>query len=313
MALWKTVAAGLTGLSLFTVVSPGMRTWAGVMVAKGAGREVACDWGSLVQFPWKTESFLAKKRDVQGRLRVVARDEKLGLVQVEAPSRKFWVRSRGQHMDGQELVGLLLAEREFNVETVTAARVRRGDVVVDVGAHIGVFTDFALLNGAAKVVLVEPDPVNVECLRRNFAAEIAGGRVVLIPEGAWSSRGSLEFSLGLANSGTGSMVTREVGAKTIPVPVRPIDEILAEAGIGQVNFIKMDIEGAETEALKGARQTIAEWKPRIMLDANHRADDYKALPALVQSMQSGYRLTAGACECDANSGGSFIPHTLLLE
>jgi hypothetical protein len=65
--------------------------------------------------------------------------------------------------------------------------------------------------------MVEPDPVNVECIRRNFATEIASGKVVVAPEGAWSKPDVLRFSVGVANSGTGSFVLRE-SAKSIEVP-----------------------------------------------------------------------------------------------
>jgi FkbM family methyltransferase len=310
---WKYVAAGLAGLGLFTVVSPGMRPWAGAMISKGTGAEVACDWNSLASFPWKIESYLQRKRDLLSAAKIVARDEKLGLIQVATPARPFWVKAQGQHMDGVELVAMLLAEREFNTEAVTQARVRQGDVVLDVGAHIGTFADFALRLGASKVIMLEPDPVNVECIQRNFPSEIASGKVILIPEGAWSKPGTIEFSAGLANSGTGSMVNHEAGAQRIHVPVRPIDGILAGAGIERVNFIKMDIEGAESEALKGAAGTLKAQKPRIMLDANHRGDDFRALPALIASIRPGYVLRMGGCECDANSGGRFNPHTLFFE
>jgi len=51
--------------------------------------------------------------------------------------------------------------------------VHPGDVVFDCGANIGVYTRVALAAGAKLVVAIEPAPENVECLRRNFAAEIA--------------------------------------------------------------------------------------------------------------------------------------------
>jgi FkbM family methyltransferase len=142
--------------------------------------------------------------------------------------------------------------------------VQSGDVVVDVGAHVGTFGDDALRRGASKVILIEPDPVNVECIRRNFAQEIAGGRVIVVPEGAWSSRSTLKFSTGVSNSGTGSFVVQEEGSKTLSIPVRPLDDILAGLGIGKIDYIKIDIEGAEREALKGARQTLRRWRPVLM-------------------------------------------------
>jgi hypothetical protein len=53
------------------------------------------------------------------------------------------------------------------------------------GAHIGVYIREALSLGAKLVVAVEPALENLECLRRNFATEIAAGRVIVYPKGVW--------------------------------------------------------------------------------------------------------------------------------
>ena len=49
-------------------------------------------------------------------------------------------------------------------------------MVLDGGAHVGVYVREALDRGARLVVAIEPAPANVECLRRNFPEEIADGR-----------------------------------------------------------------------------------------------------------------------------------------
>ncbi|MBM3783295.1 MAG: FkbM family methyltransferase [Acidobacteria bacterium] len=312
MSVLKSVIASGIGLGVYLAVTPGMGQWALGVGQKAVGQDHACAWAPLLRFPWKMESFQTRKEELKKFVRVIGKDEALGLVQVSSPGRPFWVRAKGHYMDGEELIRLLLSEREWNVESVPAARVRKGDVVVDVGAHIGTFTDFALMNGASKVIMLEPDPANVECLRRNFEKEIAAGTVVLVPEGAWSKEDAIEFSAGVANSGTGSMVNHEGGAKKIRVPVRPIDAMMAHLGISRVDFIKMDIEGAETEALKGAAKIIQASKPRMLLDANHRPDDFTALPKLIAGIKPGYAVAAGECEQNTESG-RFIPHTMYLE
>jgi FkbM family methyltransferase len=290
---------------------PGITPWAAAVAGKAVGAHSPCSWGALLRQPWSITAFLERKATLEAQLAVTATDAPLGLVRVQTPGRPFWVRASGGIWDGRQLIAFLLAEREWNLRDIPAARVRPGDVVLDVGAHVGTFADYALLSGAAKVILLEPDPVNVECLRRNFAAEIAAGSVVLIPEGAWSSESTLELAVGVANSGTGSLVQREQGASTVSVPVRPIDRILERAGVSRVDYIKMDIEGAEPEALKGARQTIARFAPRFHLDANHQPDDATALPALIAGFRPGYRVSTGNCE--VHPAGGYRPHTLFLE
>src|ERR1022692_3974724 len=100
--------------------------------------------------------------------RVIREDERFSLW--STPAGEYWMpRASGD--------GLLydLGEQRRNIY---GNRVRPGDIVLDAGANVGVFTRKALQAGASKIIAIEPGPENVECLRRNFAAEIADGRVV---------------------------------------------------------------------------------------------------------------------------------------
>lgn len=228
-------------------------------------------------------------------MRVEKVDDTLGIELIHTPTRSFWVKKDGTAMDGRALIGYVIAEQQWIAESAKDYNVRAGDVVVDVGAHVGTFGDDALQRGAAKVIMVEPDPLNVECIRRNFASEIAAGRVVVVAEGAWSTTDSLRFSIGVANSGTGSLVIPEIDHREIEVPVRPLDDMLQSAGISRVDFIKMDIEGAEREALKGAAKTLARWQPRLMLDMYHRSDDAAVLPRVIREANPRYRSYCAIC------------------
>ncbi|MCC7173812.1 MAG: FkbM family methyltransferase [Bryobacterales bacterium] len=127
-------------------------------------------------------------RDVERRVSVEARDEKFGLELIRTPTRSFWVKEgQDEAWSGRRLLAYLLAEHDWVEAENPENMVRPGDVVVDCGAHVGVFTSKALRRGAARVVAVEPDPTNLECLRRNLAEEAADGRVVIVPRGVWST------------------------------------------------------------------------------------------------------------------------------
>ena len=213
-------------------------------------------------------------------------------------------------MDGEHLLAFVLAEQQWISESAKEFGVRPGEVVVDVDAHVGAFGDDALRKGAAKVRWVEPDPVNVECIRRNFASEIAAGKVIIVPEGAWSKVDVLRFSIGVHNSGTGSFVLPEVGpSQEMQVPVRPLDDILQSIGLAKVDFIKMDIEGAEREALKGAARTLRGFRPRLMMDMYHLPDDETVLPQVIRSLNPGYKMACTAC-ARKQDGGAYrvIPY-----
>jgi FkbM family methyltransferase len=211
-------------------------------------------------------------------------------------------------MDGLHLLTYLLAEQTWVGESNPGAIVHKGDWVIDVGGHVGVFTDRALRLGAEKVFIVEPDPVNEECIRRNFAREIASGQVVLFAEGAWSSKSAINLNTGVANSGSGSMMYKETGSRTISVPVRPIDDMVAEQKAPHIDFIKMDIEGAEREALKGATATLRRWKPRMALDSYHLPDDATLLPQIIRAANPAYQVDSGPCELNLNHGKLITPH-----
>ncbi len=282
------------------------RVWAAAVVAKAVGGNIPCPWRQLIEFPESTRRFRDLRENTKRQLRVEQVDSRLGIELIRTPTRAFWIKIAGNDLDGLALLAYILAEQQWISEYSPDYNVRPGDVVVDVGAHIGTFDDDALRRGAAKAVLVEPDPVNIECIRRNFTSEIASGKVTVIPEGAWSKTDMLRFSIGFANSGTGSFVVSEGGAQELQVSVRPLDEMLRSAGIGRVDFIKMDIEGAEREALRGAAGTLSRWKPRLMMDMYHLPDDDAVLPRVIRGANPAYRVACSVCSSSRAAGDQRI-------
>ncbi len=183
---------------------------------------------------------------------------------------------------------LELAAREQLIEGIyhnSTVAVATGDVVVDVGGHLGTFTRFALDRGARQVVVLEPEPGNVACLRRTFGSEIDRGEVVLIEAAAWRGAGVLHFS--------GDGLTGHVdGEGELEVRAVAVDDVVDDLALGRVDFIKMDIEGSELDALAGARRTIARFGPKMALSIYHRPEHPREIPHLVLSARPGYLLTA---------------------
>ena len=56
-----------------------------------------------------------------------------------------------------------------------------------------------------------------------------------------------------------------------------------------VDFIKMDIEGAESEALEGAKQTIRAFHPKLAISVYHKLDDFWTIPKYIDQLGMGYR------------------------
>ena len=198
----------------------------------------------------------------------------------------------------------------MRIET-PASPVQPGDIVIDCGAHVGTFVHQALSLGAARVIAIDPDPTQVECLRRNFAKEIEEGRVTVVPKGVWSSEGTMTLSIGSEHSGVSSLVVADSG-ETLEVPVIRIDLLVEELGLPRVDFIKLDIEGAEREALRGAIQVLKKYRPRLMIDSYHLPDDAVVLPEIIAGAEPGYEASCGFCDYSGQTD-ALIPHTVFYE
>ena len=258
-----------------------------------AGTE--CSWSRTILFGWDRLRLGELSALTNVQLKLQAEDLTLGIEQFSTGGRTFWIKKVGSKKNGKELLAYLLSDQGWMAAINGPNHVKPGDVVMDCGAHVGTFTDLALRRGASKVLAIEPDPVNLECLRRNFTGEIASGRVVLVPKGVWSTEKTLTLYIGSENSGTNSMVFHQDGGE-VRVPVTTVDRLVKELHLDRVDFIKMDIEGAEREALRGGLHTLARDLPTLMLDMYHRPDDLQVLPAIIHEGNPRYLMSCGPCE-----------------
>lgn len=172
------------------------------------------------------------------------------------------------------------------------AALRPGDVVIDAGGHLGTFTALALGQGAQRVIVFEPDPVNATCLRQTFAPEIGGGSVVILEEAVWNEPGVLRFqeSRDSLISRVSDPASPESGEPEITVRATTIDAAVARLGIARVDLIKLNVEGAEANGVRGARETIRRFRPRIVVNLEHRPEDAEVIPGLVRGLVPDYRI-----------------------
>ena len=199
----------------------------------------------------------------------------------------FWITGAGQYVLAW-VVWELTVQSDYESGNVT---VRPGDTVLDCGAHVGVFTRYALQRGAGHVVAIEPDPVNVYCLRENLAAEITSGQVTVIEAGVWDSKTNLTLWQPEGDSGSKSFVLQfEEGVEG--VPVLPLDDIVEQLNLSRVDLVKMDIEGSERHALRGAKRTLEQFKPRLVICTYHRPDDPAVIPGVIAEVRNDYRMHA---------------------
>lgn len=176
-----------------------------------------------------------------------------------------------------------------------------GDVFVDGGAHIGTFTLAAAvvvgLNG--RVIACEPDPLTVRRLRTNVA--LNGFSWVDIHEAALTDHnGTAPFRSERTHSGLSALVPPS-HAETTDVEVRTstLDQVVGPY-LGRVRLVKLDLEGAETQALSGAAQLLACDKPDMILEVEptNLARQGSSLPELERLLTgagyAAYSVAAGA-------------------
>lgn len=211
----------------------------------------------------------------------------------QTPRGQFWIVGDG--LEIPDTIALVLAEQE----SLIYGTVHFGDIVLDCGADIGTFTRSALNSGAAKVIAVEPSPEKSACMRKTFDAEIKAGKVVVVPKGVWKEAGELKLY--------GDSIVDKRSANGAMVPLVTIDSLVSELHLPRVDFIKMDIEGAEKQALTGARGTLQRFKPRLAIATEHLPDDAIKIPETITGLVSDYSIACGPCEFEA---GRFRPQVL---
>lgn len=159
------------------------------------------------------------------------------------------------------------------------------EVFVDCGAYDGdTIKDFLQLQKsfAGKIIALEPDPQNFLCLQ-NFASTLPVDikkRVTVLPLAAGRQGGKLRFEA----MGTESSNISDTG--DMEVYCLPLDEVLSDC---IPTFLKMDIEGAEMDALAGARKVIRDTTPILAICVYHRQDDLWQIPLFIQSLSDQYR------------------------
>jgi len=127
------------------------------------------------------------------------------------------------------------------------------------------------------VLAFEPDPANYAALRAEIGEDM---RATLLPMAAWSCVSTLRFSA------TQSMASGVADCGELLVQAAPVDDVAVDWG---PTLVKMDVEGAELEALRGMEQTIRAYRPDLCLSLYHTPRHLFEIPLLVASWGLGYR------------------------
>lgn len=151
---------------------------------------------------------------------------------------------------------ILHGVHEKFITQVVKSRVTEGMKVVDIGANIGYYTLlFAKLVGpSGKVYAFEPDPNNFALLSKNV--EMNGfANVVLVNKAVSDSNGTADLYISEHNKGGHSMFNFNREKTSIKIETVTLDDYFREYE-GNIDFVKMDAEGAEYKALRGMKHLL---------------------------------------------------------
>lgn len=246
----------------------------------------ACPWGEVADIDRYDRELQAAYDRLRHSSRKVSADGEMELWELPAVGR-IWFR---RPVEDRNL--FVFAEQLAGTDEHSTARIHRGDVVLDCGADYGSVTRHALEAGARIVVAIEIAPQKIPCLKRTFANEIAQGRVIVVPVGVWDREDVIALE--------DDSVVLERNARKQMARVTTIDRIVAGLRLPRVDFIAMDIEGAEKHALRGAAETLRRFRPRMAISSEHLADDAVELPKTVRAMVPAYRVVSSRCVLAGN-------------
>ena len=154
--------------------------------------------------------------------------------------------------------------READKTELMRREVEPGMTCVDLGANIGYYALLSarLVGPAGRVLCLEPDPRNLELLRRNVALNNFDDRVEVVAAAASDRAGIATMYQATASNLTTLVAPDARSARTsegeaaLSVATVTLDELMATRG-GCLNFLRMDIEGYEVDALRGGLTTLA--------------------------------------------------------
>ncbi len=146
-------------------------------------------------------------------------------------------------------------------------RIKRDDVVIDCGAYKGMFTIKAAIKVGSKgvVIAIEPEPNNLRILKmitRGF------NNVIIVGKAVGAKREKSRLYLMPFHSSMHSLTRKS--KRYIDVPVDTLDNLITELRLKKRKlFIKIDVEGAELDVLKGAKETLASGDVTLAIAAYH--------------------------------------------
>lgn len=170
-----------------------------------------------------------------------------------------------------------------------------GDIVLDCGSNLGLFSAFAASKGC-KCYAFEPTPDLHTIIEEN--GRLNENRVILVDAAVADKSGTAELYIcgndfeanSLLPSQAKPFYTEKEHLRSLQVCQISIDDFVKKQNIDHVDFIKADIEGAERLMLAGAQNTLKQFAPRLSICTYHLPDDKEVLTKLIKKANPQYEI-----------------------
>jgi FkbM family methyltransferase len=155
---------------------------------------------------------------------------------------------------------------------IAAAVLPPAGVAIDVGANLGLATlALAPLLPEGRIIAVEPAPRIAAALRRTVALNGLAGKVTVLEQALGAAAGAAAFHADAHSAGSHLLTGPTAdgsGPPVLTVQVGTLDDLVGRLGLTRLDFIKIDVEGHETEVLDGAASTLARFRPSLFVEFN---------------------------------------------
>ena len=253
----------------------------------------------LVKFPFLCDGYLQKLDDICDKTRVPGRgdftaNEFINEFGFSEPIARYDLAKAGidfQCHTVKNMVYTFVYDNMYRYDHEgTEFDIAEGDYVFDCGAA---FCDtalhFALKAGKdGRIFSYDPNPFMHYAGRYNIDLNPHLKDRIQVASLGISSRATENVKLYMGGEGSSLTPNKNLVMPTTDIATTSIDLEVARHAIPKVDFIKMDIEGAELEALAGAVKTITRFRPKLAISVYHKAQDMFTIPRFIQELDLGY-------------------------
>lgn len=204
---------------------------------------------------------------------------------------RYWIRPGT--LDGSVIIEVWINR----VYSPPDFEIGKDDIVVDIGAHIGVFSVFAATSSTAgKVFALEPFPPNYELLQKNISLNCLRN-VVSIRKAIAGEPGKRRLFVSPVNTGAHSLQPGYLGLESIEVEAISLRDLIDEHRIDKIDYLKIDCEGSEYEILLNCPEDLLKKCRRISLEYHdiHSNVGPESLSAFLSKQGFSVRITPPPC------------------